>query len=1147
MKEYLEKQPEGLSSLSPEELRTYKFLCTFDEREGKNLAKKFLCIRSVLNDESNIMRYAQAALVMRSILNSFLVKPGGEIQYLRDDDFEEFDQEFNRLYDALVEQVKDKKQQNDASGIIKQKYAYLKKDLMHGTLTKPQQMKLLLGDDLSRKALPQYIQELCDSFGRNWNEIGCIIHEKNIEKNFKEIYDIFLNFLRLITQRFFEITKEIDPYLDKDTYSKEDMDALKMLITRPECCEYFFKKYEKIHLFEWLRDQIKAFDSIPDEIISEDGSAYFIPWWQAQYLQKVSSQIPDKVLDVLRKLKSGNHWALSDCARCILNFPEKTLISRDGEIYSLLKCWRPTENHKILDFVIVDLIKKYFDLQQFTQAWCLLEILASPSEQLSKEEDSYFYKNLLQKQISIYSEEISETVLLSITKRLDGVIIRQLSDRERGDDFSKAWRPTIEDSGQNRDHGDIRDIYVTSLRDSLIKLMRKNSERATAFIDEFLTHNFSIFPRIAMYCLSAVNDKCWLRLALKIMLDDEFINNSCARDEFCLLLGAKFNFLNDDEQEQVFRRVVLSKIDKVLDEDQDIKLSRRRIAERLSVLSDYLDASKILRKHKDLFEEYAEEILIVDSKEPMVSHSFWRGPTSPIGKEELLKFTPQELILWMKENLRAPFGVCEHTPEGLARILEEVVEEKCVEYAKNLMLFSDEDLWPAYLCGVIRGLGRAISKGKTIPFDQFYEFIVAPLIFSEDKQSLGVHDKFDIGQYSWVRGAISGFIQAIVQNDDVSIDDVFFQKTLNALTLLLEDDDPSVESEQKYGPYNNNMDYLSFAINCNRGKALEGILCHLLRRYRQWKALNPHSPTDDFLKGIMVVYKDIIEKHLQSEKVPSVTAIYGRYLPYLIGLDPQWIEILIKKAFLFSQRDHFKEAQLEGFVKYSGRFDRKLYFLIKHYIKESIGVHCVLKEQEKGRASFGNQLVDCVAVANWLDLELISNKQGSVRYIFENCSDGYREHFIRCLGHYMGKNPVEKSSKKWGQLKKLWKERVSAGPSPELIGFISWLGVCPEQLGDLIDLIEPMVPYVGNHFHEREFLEYLESQIEGSVDGVLYLFKKLLKENKNSQFIMFSQENFKNILRKAQAFASDAKIKNQIVDIANYLGKKGHYDYDEFA
>ena len=195
--------------------------------------------------------------------------------------------------------------------------------------------------------------------------------------------------------------------------------------------------------------------------------------------------------------------------------------------------------------------------------------------------------------------------------------------------------------------------------------------------------------------------------------------------------------------------------------------------------------------------------------------------------------TPEEFVHWIKNNLQPPFEMMSPTPEGVSREFKEAVRENPEIYALAAEIFLDEKIYPAYLCGLIRGLEEAIKSGKIFDLEPVIKFIENPLKFSPKPEVKTEHDEFDVGQYSWLRGSISNFIETLVNQEKISLSQDDMNRTQKVLVELIEKDEyPTEDSENKFGPDSDNMDYVGYCINSNRGKAMHALIRHALRRER---------------------------------------------------------------------------------------------------------------------------------------------------------------------------------------------------------------------------------------------------------------------------------------------------------------------------
>ncbi len=330
-----------------------------------------------------------------------------------------------------------------------------------------------------------------------------------------------------------------------------DLNKLAILISKPEYYEYFFKKLDKPELFDWLSDEIKAFDNIPKPQLTDDGQyLQFPPWLPGQYLIKVANKIPDRVFEVLKKVKTENSHALDDCGKSILKMPNDFLIKEYKEIIDLLDRWLDSKYTGFTHITSIDLFRKYLDSGFFEGACRLLDILSkSKNEEIRGVKfrfKTYYYQKLVKELLQVLIENKPLMVLDIIEKRLKEAIENETKDEASGD-ASIGWRYAIEDSPQNLGYDDVRNILSVVLRDTLYSLSLKEPEKAEEIIKRYLEERFSIFGRLAVHIIRESN---FDDLAEALLTDINNLDRSGIHHEFFKLMQDNFSVLNSNQKKQ---------------------------------------------------------------------------------------------------------------------------------------------------------------------------------------------------------------------------------------------------------------------------------------------------------------------------------------------------------------------------------------------------------------------------------------------------------------------------------------------------------------------------------------------------------------------------------------------------------------------
>jgi len=934
----------------------------------------------------------------------------------------------------------------------------------------------------------------------------------------------------------------------------KDLNKLALLISKPKYFEYFFKKLDRPDLFDWLDKEIHAFDSVPEPQLTDDGQyIQFSPWWPGKYLIKVVNKIPEKVFEVLKKIKTDNRLALDDCEQAILNMPDEFLKNNSVDIINLFDRWLDSKYVGLIHYKTTDLFKRYLDQEFYEGASKLLDILSKTVSDKTKDIrfrfETYYYKELIDEHFPKLLGNRPFDILNIIEKHLKEALDTESKDRDSAEDFSTIWRPTIEDSSQNLDYDDVKDIFSKILRDTLHKISHISSQKAREIIERYLNERYSIFKRLAIHAIRVNNfdDFAGILLTDKNNLDEPEIHH-----EFFKLVEEKFRVLNSEQKRLFITWIEDGPAKKDTEKEEEFKRYKRFWQARiLLMIKEYIEKEEDLKEFRYLLSEYKYEFGKIEHPDFLTYSTSWVGPTSPLTTEEIAKMTPEEFINWIKNNLLPPYEMMGPSPEGVSRIFQGLVKENPEPYALLAEKFLDEQIWPAYLCGFIRGLENAVKEGTIFNLEPVLKFIEAPLKFHSEPEVKSRHDEFDIGQYSWLRGAISNFIEELVKKNEILLNQDIMDRTQKVLFELIEkDENPTEDSEKKYGPDAKNMDYVTYCINSNRGKAMHALIQHALRRARMRPDEEKKAEKDKgtFPHGErMNLYKAFFTKRLDEEISPSVQSSYGQSLPYLFYLDQEWVEQMKKRGKLFpreEEKNRFWEAHWQGYIGFNNFYDQ-IYYLLKDDYKKAIDTLSDKKESKKIFGSYDDRLAEHLMIAYWRSLEEISEKGEILNTFFRKASRNLRSHAILFLVRALREVKPSKDSEEWIRMKNLWEQRLKKANDSELASFARWLKYSPESLVDILYLIKPIIPYLHVGYQEEDLLEYINENIEINTEKALQILNELYGIKESLLNIHFRLDLTKDILTKAGKYKDRPEVAVEINKAVNRLGEMGYYDFKD--
>lgn len=951
---------------------------------------------------------------------------------------------------------------------------------------------------------------------------------------------------------FYAIASQLDKYKAISSPSEIVVNEMLSIIkSREEYEKYYFQNFDKENWFDLLEKK-KIFSHIAEPKTSIDGKYIEFPiWWPGLYLVKVADKIPDKVLSVIEKVKTENCSAIDECSQAILKMPDKFIADNHKRIIDLFDKWLDAKFIGRSKYDVDDLFDRLIKYGCYDGTLLLLDRLSKVKEDkgnLIFRFEVYYYKEIIKKHLAKLLDYDPIALLSIIEARLKEAISVELKGKAYVKDYSVGWRPAIEDNPQNWSFDEPRDILTEALRDILNKIVVSRPSDSRGIIERYLKEEYSIFIRLAIHSISSSGFNDIVRI---VITDRGNLNNHEIHHEFFKLVEIKFNTLNASEKKQFINEILTMPLKEIVrDPSEETAKRYHKIwqAQRFAMITKYLETDTDIKEFKYLLNDYRDELSKLDHPDYTSYSTSWTGPTSALTKAEISAMTPGRFINWAKTNLQPPYKDMGPSPEGVSRIFQEVVKDDPEPYAKIAEKFIDEKIWPAYLCSLIRGFEEAIKAGKPFELEPIIKFIENPLKYHAEPKVESRHDEFDLGRYSWIRGAIANFIEALVMTDGFALTEDNMNRTRATLIDLIEkDQDPTEESEKQYGPKADNMDYVSYCINSNRGKAMCAFMQHAMRRARMRpeEEKKKEEGKGPFPPGSrMDQYKEFLTKRLDDEKSPSVQSSYGRFLPYLCYLDQDWVKQMIDEGKLFPKdvvRQRFWEAHWQGYIGYHGVNNQLYDWLRADYDKAVNEIPKDTAKKEK-HDRYDNKIADHLMIAYWRKIEDI-NPKGLVDRFFATASVNIRGHAIWFLSTAINDLKPQATSEEWKRLRQLWEYRIKNCKDDELGNFVKWLKSCPEKIGEIAALIKPILPYIVKHFHEKEFLEYLDAQAHDHPLVCAELLRDFLSLDSKFTELFFNLEQVRNIITKARAVRTDPHIIQSVNTTINRLGELGYYEF----
>lgn len=703
----------------------------------------------------------------------------------------------------------------------------------------------------------------------------------------------------------------------------------------------------------------------------------------------------------------------------------------------------------------------------------------------------------------------------------------ELSMRDGGDDLSHVWRPAVEDHAQNLG-GSVFDELVDATRDMAVAAVGSDVEGVLQLLGEF---DAPIFARLRLHVLREFGDRV-PEVTAGALVDRENLEDPNVWHEYAELLRARFDQLHREQQERLLALIHAGTTEEAADlsEEGGRRRAYRRF-KRLGVIADQLDGDA-RADYEVLLERYGPP----DHPEFLAHTSSWTGPTSPLGPDEIRQRTPAELVEFLHEwEPEETFGP-HSSPEGLGRLLADVVAETPEPYAREASRLVGSD--PTYVRAILDGLGRAAKNGR--PFEWQEPLALAQWVTQQHE--VARPDRIDMDRdtgWRWTRKAVAGLLGRGLDEGAAALPEETREAVWSLLGRLTEDPDPAPPQEGD----EDGMDPATRSLNVTRGEAM-----HSLVRYVLWV----ERIKGDAFDGLTSVpeAKAVLERHLdpESDPSPAVRAVYGMWLAQLVRVDETWFaehaeEILppaVDQGRLFT-------AAWNAYVVFTrpwlGVFDltTDAYALAVERLPEDPPDPGFIDRPDE---KLGEHLV-WYAVMSAVPID----EPGLWQEFWQRASQHLRQHAVEHLGRmFQSARDVPEDVR--AQVEWLWAwivGNVDEGERAQTLAPFGWL-LAAEALDDEWLLRQALALLEEGVHLDADFVvwESLTRTVDAHPTASVGVLRMMIQTDPNGWAVSGSEEPVRRILERALE-SGDPEARRRAKDAINLLGARGMHAFRDLA
>lgn len=930
---------------------------------------------------------------------------------------------------------------------------------------------------------------------------------------------------------FYFSLQKVDRLIKKANPNIEDANQLVALLQKQSHIDYFFKKISNP---EWLTllDKVGYFKK-PPKIIIENDYIRFPTWPQGLYLIKTCQLKPKEISEIVdNSLHTDNpivHDVYIDIALLLPIEFSILLIKKIKKEKWLYDSSFHTFSDKYTKLIIrlIENKKPKYAKDLFIE---LMEVKKKESIIPGLGENGGDHKDI--EAISCISEwdyeqslseivpKFAESYPLFFIKTLKDLLIKciELKTDKKGDFSNDGYlhlhREEIKTEGRFHSRKPCN-LLISAIKNVVDVVGKNQPTRLKAAVDLLQDgkETYSIFCRFKMYILSTYPSFFDIEIdVLPLIVDKKNFDNFDKKREYLDLLKVFFILIPSKDQKTVLKWVA----------NLSSKYSKICLLDTLS-----LHLKGRLKKEYDSFKKSGA---IFQLSEARKHKGVWSGPTSIISKEALAKLSVEQVINYIRKwmpDINSEFN--SPSPEGLGRVLEEIVNTDTKEWCLQGIKIFKAKLRPVYLYYILKGLEKGVNEEKEIHWKILLDLLDLLTVTKEPYKYKDDEGYFSETGWPGVRKSVSDIIYNGLRPGKSSIPFVLKEKVWIILDRLTSDPDPSLDFEREH--LTESTSPATLAINTTRGQSF-----HALIQYSLWISRNLNNR-----KILTLEVKKLLEKHLDPKYDPSLTSIsvYGQFFTQLFWLDKKWTRKTIKWIFPLPFDGERCQSSWSAYIEWATFWIPAAKSLLPIYVRAS--KHLKLSSIKY----YDDRLAEHLMILYWRGE--ISLTHPALTNFYLNASENARAHSIWSIWKSLDEIKPKRISKEWKRIKELWQFRVKnisqlVGPSDEISTFLEWLPSVPEDIDTMYDLINRTIPHCSKGIETKFLINYLQKNMKINLKKVVQLLYRLSLLDIEHLTYGFEVEDSSEILKEGLRSKSN-EIKEITRKIINSLLERGVYDF----
>lgn len=890
----------------------------------------------------------------------------------------------------------------------------------------------------------------------------------------------------------------------------------------------------------------------PDPIEVQSGSIQLPDWPAINYLVQFASQYEEILVAITQKALTRNWRIQSRLIEGLLKISPEAA----STCTFIVDSWLDSPFSDMLPNDLVPLTDRFIDSDLVPSAIQITDFILKPvlrrtKSTFSRYEPPYSFRsdpywvNAYCSKILPRLEKIDPRMLLTLFQdHLEKAL--SLTQEIGIEDFEEKvgyyWRMDIAFSSHSRSDGNITDILIEGVRDSLNALCEVSPEIGKDKVNEFLHSEHLIFQRIAIHTLRKFGGQFSELLQEAISHWDYTIKSEYISEYRGLLRDQYANTSNETKAEivekilagppDIERRTLdIAQLKKHEPTDDD----RIEANERWMQFYFELIKGSLPEQQMHLLEEFNAKYGALDVEEkPKITFSEWTTIPSPITVEELAIKDLAEIKQYFLEY--KPENEVLNSRDSLARTFQSLVSKNPTKYIDFADFLIDPAIWFVYTYNYLFGIREAVrSKGVKLTDEilSLCEFVIA-----QEK------DPYENPPNLHEAGLFNAQLEvAYLLNDAVQFDDPYLtreqlDRIRKILIALVHHTNPTKEDDER-----NKMDPFTHSLNCVRGEAMHGILNYSLYLVRQKQTENK-----DRKWFIEAEISEILDEKIDIEKEPSpaIRAVIGSYLTQIYFMLEDWTTKNLDVIFPSSQEfDQYWSAAWNGYLIGSNINKALFEYLVPQYQR---GLKRLSQPKEKSFTDPSGRLSQHVMVAYLNNLTDFGHENQILDLFYENASDGLRTQAIFWLSKVLENEKQKGESTIWPRCFELWKNRLDyaeqqdpAQNGQEISAYMRWLAYCPMTLDQLYPMLKRSIKYFQDRFDVMQLTGFGSKFCDQSPLEAVSLLNECITTAKETWWN--PEEDVERSILNAAMKSNNAEAKTIAIDLINFHGEQGDYHW----